>query len=90
MLGKENLLEKYEYFRITLLNTKELEVSYKKKNGSKHVIKCPYTFDDESKVLQAEFGVLGFKFRQSTKIENGKFTVTMPIFDRQLIMNFKA
>lgn len=90
MLGKENLLEKYEYFRITILDTKELEISYKKNNGTKRAITCPYTFDDETKVLQAEFGVLGFKFKQATKIENGKFTVTMPIFDRQLIMNFKA
>ena len=89
-LGNEDLLEKYEYFRITFLDKKELEICYKKKNGTKRSVTCPYTFDDETKVLQAEFGVLGFKFRQSTKIENGKFTVTMPIFDRQLIMNFSA
>ena len=89
-LGKEDLLEKYEYFRITFLDKKELEISYKKKNGARRAIKCPYTFDDKTKILQAEFGVLCFKFRQSTMIENGKFTVTMPILGRQLIMNFKA
>lgn len=89
-LGNTDLLEKYEYFKITILDTENLEVAFKKNKGKKHVYTCKYDFNEETRELSAEIGILGFRFRQKTVIEKGKFTVSMPIFARQLIMNFEA
>lgn len=89
-LGNENLLEKYEYFRITFLDDKELEVSMKRKNGKKHSYKCGYEYDDKTGRFKAELGIFGFRFRQDCKIENGKFTICMPILGKTLLMNFKS
>lgn len=89
-LGKENLLEKYEYLKITILDDKELEVSFKTKKGKKHAYTSAYTYDDKSGELKAEIGILGFKFKQATKIENGKFNISMPIMGKQLSMKFEA
>lgn len=87
-LGGENLLDTYEYFRITFLDAKELEISFKKFNGKRHAYKCNYTCDDETGELEAEIGILGFRFKQKTKIRNGKFVLSMPILTKQLIMKF--
>ena len=89
-LGKQDLLEKYDYLKITFLNDKELEVSFKKNKGKKHAYTAPYTYDDKTGEIKAEIGILGFKFRQSTKIENGKFNISMPILGKQLSMVFSS
>ena len=89
-LGNEDLLEKYEYLKITFLDEKQLEVSYKRKDGKRRAHVCDYKFDDKTHEFSAEIGILGFKFRQSTKIENGKFTLSMPILGKTLIMNFAS
>ncbi|MCM1546600.1 MAG: hypothetical protein NC033_06150 [Clostridiales bacterium] len=89
-LGKENLLEKYDYLKITFIDDEKLEVSFKKKNGKRHSYTAPYTYDDETGELKAEIGILGFKFRQATKIENGKFNLSMPILGKQLSMVFAS
>ena len=88
--GNEDLLEKYEYLKITFLDDKQLEVSYKRKDGKKKVHVCDYEYDDETQLIEAEVGILGFKFKQSTKIENGKFTISMPILGKPLVMNFAS
>ncbi len=88
-LGNEDLLEQYEYFRITLLDEKELEVSFKRKRfGKKHIYRCNYTFNPKTRELSAELGILGYRFKQTTKISNGKFTISMPVFGKPLLMNF--
>ncbi|MGN0818433.1 MAG: hypothetical protein ACI4L9_05620, partial [Candidatus Coproplasma sp.] len=89
-LGDENLLEKYEYFKITFLDTKELQVSFKRIGGKRHDYTCAYSYDDKTKEFSAELGILGFTFRQKTVIENGKFTISMPIFTKQLFMLFEV
>lgn len=89
-LGKQDLLEKYDYLKITFLDDKELEVSFKRKNGKKHTYTAPYTYDEESGEIFAEVGILGFKFRQATKIEKGKFNINMPILGIQLSMTFSS
>ncbi|MCM1439460.1 MAG: hypothetical protein NC131_09730 [Roseburia sp.] len=89
-LGNEDLLEKYEYLKITFLDDKKLEVSFKRKKGKKHTYTSEYKYDDETGELKAEIGILGFKFRQATKIENGKFNVSMPILGKQLSMVFAS
>ncbi|MGN0814070.1 MAG: hypothetical protein ACI4MH_02415 [Candidatus Coproplasma sp.] len=89
-LGDEDLLEKYEYFKITFLDTKELEVSFKRIGGKEHSYTCPYSYNDKTREFSAEIGILGFNFRQSTTIENGKFSISMPIFTKQLFMLFEV
>lgn len=89
-LGNQDLLDKYDYLKITFLDDKELEVSFKRKNGKKHSYTAPYSYDDESGEIKAEVGILGFKFRQAAKIENGKFTLSMPIVGKQLSMTFSS
>lgn len=88
--GNEDLLEKYEYLKITFLDDKQLEVSYKRKNGKRKAHVCDYFYDEETKKFEAEVGILGFKFKQSTNIENGKFTVSMPILGRPLVLIFAS
>ena len=89
-LGKENLLEKYEYLKITILDDEKLEVSFKRKKGKKHVYTSDYSYNDQTCELKADIGIFGFRFRQATKIEDGKFNVSMPILGKQLIMRFSS
>jgi len=88
-LGNEDLLENYEYFKITFLDEKQLEVSFKRKKGGKrHAYTCNYQYDDKTSEFSAELGIFGFKFRQTTKISDGKFTISMPVLGKPLLMNF--
>ncbi len=89
-LGNENIMEKYDYIKITFLNDKELEVSLKRKNCKKQSYVCEYQYDEKTSRFNAELGILGFRFKQDAKIENGKFTVCMPILGRTLLMNFQS
>ena len=88
-LGETNLLEKYEFITISLLDDKKMEVSYKSKNGKKKTFEGAYKVNEETREFTGEVGILGVKFKESTKIENGKFTLKKLIFSMPLIMNFK-
>ncbi len=89
-LGENNLMEKFDYIKITLVDKENLELNYKQKDGESKTLKSKYTFDVQTHTLTAEIGLLGYSFRQSTVIEKGKFTITKPIGGKQLIMKFKA
>lgn len=89
-LGNENLLEKLDYILIVLEDKEKLKFIYKPKNGDKQIIESEYTFNEESRELTAEIGILGYRFRQSTRVENGKFTVSKQIGNKELVMKFKA
>lgn len=89
-LGDTDLLEKYEYFTITFLDEEQIELSFKPKEGQKHAYKCDYTFDDETNEFCAEIGILGYTYRQRTKIEKGQFTIQMNILNRPLVMKFEV
>ena len=89
-LGNENLLDKFDYIKITLLDKDNLELNYKQKNGDSKSIKSNYSFDIKSRTLTAEIGLLGYTFKQSTVVEKGKFTISKSIGGKQLIMKFKA
>ncbi len=88
-LGKTDLLEKYEFITISLLDDKKMEVSYKPKNGNKKTFEGAYKVNEETREFTGEVGILGVKFNESTKIMNGKFTLKKLIFSMPLIMNFK-
>ena len=89
-LGGQDLLDDFEYLTITLEDSNSLEVSFKKKDGRRHSYSCNYTVDEQSGELRAELGIMGFRFRQKTKIENGSFTLCMTLLNRPLVMAFKA
>lgn len=88
-LGKDDLLEKHDFIYITLLDGKELEVSFKPKNGEKHSFKCPYSFNPKTRELSGEAGILGFQFKEKVIVENGEFTISKPLGGRQLVMKFQ-
>ena len=88
-LGETNLLEKYEFITISLLDDKKMEISFKPKNGKKKTFDGAYEVNNETREFTGEVGILGVNFREATKIENGKFTITKLIFSMPLIMNFK-
>ena len=88
-LGEEDLLKKFDYIKITLVNSKTMELNYKQKEGKNKTIKSDYTFDTKSRTLTAEIGILGHTVKQSTVIEKGKFTISKSIGGKQLIMKFK-
>lgn len=89
-LGNENLMDKFDRITITFLDDKELEVRLKKKNGKTSNHRCNYVYNDKTHSFSAEMGILGFTVRQEAKIENGKFTICMPILGKTLLMNFQA
>lgn len=87
--GDDNLLDKFDYIEVNLADKKELELIYKLKNGNRNVITTTYELNPETRELSADIGIFGYKFKQTTKIENGKFTVTKTIGKKLLIMNFE-
>ena len=88
--GGEDILEKFDYIEINLADKKNLELLFKRKDGEKYKYECEYTFDNNTNELSADIGVLGFRFKESVKIEYGKFTVSKPIGSKQLVMKFKV
>lgn len=89
-LGKEDLLKKFDYIKITLVNSDTMELNYKQKEGKNKTIKSNYNFDTKSRTLTAEIGILGYTVKQSTVVEKGQFTISKSIGGKQLIMKFKA
>ncbi len=89
-LGEKDLLEKYEYIKITLLDKSEAEVSFKPKDGKKFAFTGEYTVDPETRVLEGEFGILGIRYKEKTTVRNGSFTIIKNLFGSTLYMQFKV
>ncbi len=89
-LGGEDILGQFDYIRVLLTDESNMQIQYKRKGQSAHSENCRYRYDEETHELTAEAGILGFKLRESVKIENGQFTLTIPISGRQLIMKFSS
>lgn len=87
--GDTDLLETYEYVKITFLDTEKFEVSYKPKNGQKRAFESNYTVDEKTRELTGEIGIFGYKFREKIKIENGEFTITKTMMNKPLVIKFK-
>lgn len=88
--GETDFLEEFDYIRITLLDTEKMALEYKKTGESAHSYECSYTLDEKTGEFTAEAGALGIKFREKIKIEDGEFTVSLPLMGRQLIMKFQS
>lgn len=89
-LGNENLMDKFDRITITFLDDEELEVRLTRKSGKSKCHRCNYVYDEKDHTFSAELGIFGFTVRQEAKIENGKFTICMPILGKTLLMNFQA
>ena len=83
-------MDGYEYIRITLADESNMELSYKKPGESEHKFNCRYNCDQTTGELTAEGTALGIKMRESVKIENGKFTISLPLLGKQLVMDFES
>lgn len=88
--GEEDLLSKFDYIEINLVDKENLELIFKKTDGEKQKFESTYAFDDKTHELSAEIWALGFRFKEAVKIERGRFTVSKPIGSRQLVMKFKV
>lgn len=88
-LGDEDFLEKFDFIRITLLDSKKLEISFKEKDGEKQSYECAYQMDNETRVITADVGILGFPYKESAKIENGEFTINKNFLGRNLVLKFE-
>ncbi len=89
-LGEDNILDKFEYINVILVNKDTMQVIFKPKNGKKQISKAKYNFNADTRELTADIGIYGYKFKQSTIVEKGKFTISKAIGQKQLIMKFKA
>lgn len=89
-LGSEDLLKKYDYFYISLLNKEEFEVSFKEKDGKRLIFKGKYTLDPKTRELSGEIGVLGFKYKESVTVKNGEFVIEKNMGPFPLYMKFRV
>lgn len=89
-LGDTNLLEDYDYFRIIIGEKNQLKIMYRKKDGSCNEFDSTYKFNEKTNELTAEIGIMGFNYKQKTIITDGRFTITMPIMSKQLVMIFEV
>lgn len=88
-LGNMDLLEKYDYITITLVDKSEMLVSFKPKDGEKKSFKGEYSLNPETRELTGSAGILGASFKEKVKIENGGFTITQTALAMPLVMKFK-
>ena len=86
----KNFLDEFDYVRITLLDKESMAFEYKKTGEKAHSYKCAYEYDDKTGELKAGAGALDIEFTEEIKIENGKFTISLPLLGRELIMQFES
>ena len=89
-LGQTDILCGYDYIRLIIGESNSLTLLTKPKNGEEYACFGTYAYDSATGELTADIGVLGYKMKPTTKIERGRFTITMPVLNRQLIMSFEA
>lgn len=89
-LGNDDLLEKYDYIKLTLLDDKQMELSYKPKDGGKKAYVCDYEMDDKTREITADFWLFGIEHREKITIENGGFTIVKTLFSKPLVMKFQT
>ncbi|MDE6613435.1 MAG: hypothetical protein K2K28_02655 [Clostridia bacterium] len=87
--GGDDVLKKFDYIEINLVNKKDMEIIYKPKGSDRKIIKTTYSLNTETREMTAEVGIYGYSFKETTKIQNGKFTISKAIGRKQLIMNFQ-
>ena len=89
-LGESDLLDDYEYLRIIIEEGGQMKIIFKQKDGKSYQYESTYSYDEKTRELTAEMTILGYRYKQKTTIENGKFTIAMPLFSKQLVMVFEV
>lgn len=87
--GEENIIKYYDYIRVVLVNNEKMELVYKLKDGEKKTIDGKYTLDPETREIDAEIGILGYKFKKKVKVEKGGFIISHIILQKELYMKFQ-
>lgn len=89
-LGDTDLLKSFEYVKIIFLNKNEFELTFKPNGGDKKIFKGNYSVDPVTRELESDISVLGHKFKEKTKIENGRFTVSKTLGGKELFVLFEV
>ena len=87
--GDEEILKYYDYIRVILLNDKNMEVVYKLKDSEKKSITGKYSLDTQTRELDAEIGILGYKFKEKIKVEKGGFVVNHTVLMKEVYLKFQ-
>lgn len=72
------------------LNKNEFELTFKPNGGDKKIFKGNYSVDPVTRELESDISVLGHKFKEKTKIENGRFTVSKTLGGKELFVLFEV
>lgn len=88
--GEDNFIEYYDYIRVILLNKNKMELIYKLKDGDKKSVIGSYTIDPETREIDAEIGILGYKFKEKVKVEKGEFVISHIVLKKELYMKFQT
>ena len=88
--GEANILDYYDYIRIVFLNNTEFEIIYKTKGGEKRSYTGTYTIDPATRELEGDMGILGYKFKEKVKVENGQFTISKILGQKELFVKFEV
>lgn len=89
-LGEDDLLENFEYIKITFADEEKAEFSFKLKNGKKYTYSGKYEHDDKTGEITCKTGILGIDVKEKIIIEKGSFTVSKLIGEKMLFMVFEA
>jgi hypothetical protein len=89
-LGEQDILKNYDYIRIVIEDKENLVIQIKPKNDERKSIEGKYSFNEETKTLTADIGILGCDFSRSIQIANGKFEIEKTIGNKELVIKFKA
>lgn len=90
MLGEKNILEETDYIKVTFLDSKTLEVSYKKKEGKRYAFECGYTHNNATNEVTIDFGLFGAENKPRIIIKDGKFSVSKKLGSKLLFMVFEV
>lgn len=87
--GEEKIINCYDYIRVILVDSQNMELVYKLKDGEKKSIEGKYKLDPETREIDAEIGILGYKFKKRVKVEKGGFEISHIIMQKELYMKFE-
>lgn len=88
--GKDNFIDYYDYIKIIFINKDEMELIYKLKEGEKKSVSGTYSVDPKTREIDAEIGILGYKFKEKVKVEKGEFIISHVLMNKELYIKFKA
>lgn len=88
--GEDNFLDYYDYIKVILLNKNEIELLYKLKGGEKKSVTGTYTLDPATREIDAEIGILGYKFKEKVKVEKGEFVISHILQKKELYIKFQT